>query len=129
VRAWQDANSDKIAAWQADNRDKIAVIQRRWREKPESKPILLALEARRDPAIHTAKEARRRARVRSTATEKIDYRLVLELHGGICGICGTPVDPDCYHVDHVVALANGGTHTYDNVQPAHPLCNQRKGAR
>jgi 5-methylcytosine-specific restriction endonuclease McrA len=129
ARAWQSANLDRVAAWQAANRDRVAAINRRWREKPESKPILIALEARRDPKAHAAKEARRRARVRSTFTERIDYRLVLQMHDGICGICGTLVDPECYEVDHVVALANGGTHTYDNVQPAHPLCNRRKGAR
>lgn len=129
VRAWQDANPDRIAAWAAANPDARSAINRRWRVKPESRPILEALEARRDPKVHAAKEARRRARVRATVTERIDYRLVLQMHDGMCGICDEPVDPDCYEVDHVVALANGGTHTYGNVQPAHPPCNRRKGAR
>ena len=29
-------------------------------------------------------------------------------------------------IDHVNALANGGTHTWDNVRLAHCECNRRK---
>lgn len=36
--------------------------------------------------------------------------------------------PD-FHVDHVVPLSKGGMHGYTNVQPAHPRCNMRKGAK
>lgn len=32
-------------------------------------------------------------------------------------------------VDHIVPLARGGSHSADNVQSAHLLCNLRKGAR
>jgi 5-methylcytosine-specific restriction endonuclease McrA len=48
---------------------------------------------------------------------------------GLCGLCGDPVDPSRFHIDHVRPLACGGTHTYGNVQLAHPACNLRKGAR
>lgn len=54
-----------------------------------------------------------------------------------CGICGLycikgdtswngyfgPYSPT---VDHIVALANGGSHTWDNVQCAHAICNSNK---
>lgn len=65
--------------------------------------------------------------------------------GGICQICGEPCDwSDCVRltdgamlrvgsryptIDHIIALANGGTHTWDNVQLAHHHCNCVKGAR
>lgn len=55
--------------------------------------------------------------------------MVLERGRGLCGICGEPVDPARFHVDHKVPLARGGAHTYANVQPAHPACNLTKGAR
>ena len=29
-------------------------------------------------------------------------------------------------VDHIIALKNGGTHTWDNVQCAHAICNSNK---
>jgi 5-methylcytosine-specific restriction endonuclease McrA len=31
------------------------------------------------------------------------------------------------HVEHVIALANGGLHSLDNCRPAHGICNVRKG--
>lgn len=56
---------------------------------------------------------------------------------GICQLCGKPVD---WHdnswgesfgamyptVDHITAFANGGGHTWDNVQLAHAICNSYK---
>jgi 5-methylcytosine-specific restriction endonuclease McrA len=50
-----------------------------------------------------------------------------------CGICHEAIDrtlrwPDLMSasVDHVIPLAEGGSHTYDNVQAAHWLCNTYK---
>jgi 5-methylcytosine-specific restriction endonuclease McrA len=31
-------------------------------------------------------------------------------------------------VDHILPLARGGPHRYENVQPSHGDCNRRKGA-
>ena len=62
---------------------------------------------------------------------------------GVCAICGEPCDY-CDHeerdgffiagdnypsVDHIVPLAKGGLHSWDNVQLAHFKCNTLKGAR
>ena len=57
--------------------------------------------------------------------------------GGICQICGKPTDwndrrwteycgPLYPTIDHKIALANGGGHTWDNVQLAHAICNSYK---
>lgn len=57
-------------------------------------------------------------------------RLVLERDGNVCGICGEPIAPgQAVHIDHVVALAKGGRTVAENLQPAHAVCNIRKGAR
>jgi 5-methylcytosine-specific restriction endonuclease McrA len=61
--------------------------------------------------------------------EKVEPLVVLERHEGLCGICGEPVNPARFDVDHIVPLARGGEHSYANTQPAHPACNARKGAR
>lgn len=56
---------------------------------------------------------------------------------GICQLCGKPVDwsdntwGDSFGamyptIDHIVAMANGGGHTWDNVQLAHAICNSYK---
>ena len=52
-----------------------------------------------------------------------------------CRICGKPIDfttqpphPSAATIDHVIALARGGAHSYGNTQLAHLRCNAVKGA-
>lgn len=79
--------------------------------------------------------SRRRALMMRAPTEKIRSLLVYERDGWTCGICGEAIDPELKKhrmsasIDHIIPLARGGTHTYDNVQAAHRVCNSRKGAR
>ena len=67
----------------------------------------------------------------------VTARKVFKRDGYICGICGLACDVHdkswngfigAYSptVDHIKALANGGTHTWDNVQCAHAICNSYK---
>lgn len=55
---------------------------------------------------------------------------VIEKYGGICQICGKHVTKANYKdwptIDHVKALSNGGSHTWDNVQLLCMECNSRK---
>jgi 5-methylcytosine-specific restriction endonuclease McrA len=81
-----------------------------------------------NPAYAADASAARRARKRGQFVEKVYRSKVLRLHSGRCGICGDPVDPTDFHVDHVIPLARGGEHSYANTQPAHPPCNLRKAA-
>jgi 5-methylcytosine-specific restriction endonuclease McrA len=73
--------------------------------------------------------SRRRARLRGVKVENVDHAVVYERDGGVCGICGEPVDVTDFHVDHIVPIALGGEHSYANAQVAHPACNKRKGVR
>lgn len=67
------------------------------------------------------------ARKQDVFVELIDRAIVFERDEGVCGICGEPV-VGAFHVDHIIPLSKGGSHSYDNVQLAHPTCNLRKGA-
>lgn len=69
----------------------------------------------------------------------ITLRKVMIRDKGVCQICGKPVDMDdkgwngCFGalyptIDHIIALADGGSHTWNNVQLAHAMCNSIKGA-
>jgi 5-methylcytosine-specific restriction endonuclease McrA len=87
-------------------------------------------EARRDYSH------RRRAILRNAEQERIRSRLVYERDAWMCGICHDPVDRmhEYPHLmsaslDHMIPLAKGGTHTMQNVQLAHFLCNAKKGDR
>ena len=68
------------------------------------------------------------------AGEDIDHLIVFERDDWICGICQTPIDKALRGdnwmratLDHITPLSKGGTHTYDNVGPAHWICNMQKG--
>ena len=69
----------------------------------------------------------------------ISLAALFERDGGTCQICGGPCDwddrewgdcgPTYPSIDHIVPFAQGGEHTWDNVQLAHHLCNSRKGTK
>ena len=69
-------------------------------------------------------------------SDKIKREDVFEACKWICQICGKSVDKEIKYpnplsasIDHMVPLSKSGTHTKDNVQLVHFLCNSRKGAR
>ena len=72
---------------------------------------------------------------RSTTTRDRDRRAIARTKPP-CGICEGAIDyglkspdPMSFEVDHIVALANGGTDTLDNKQATHRSCNREKWHR
>lgn len=68
--------------------------------------------------------------------DEINHLALFEKYNWICNICQKPIDPRLRFpnvwaatVEHVIALCKGGTHTWDNVRPAHAQCNFDKGSR
>lgn len=66
--------------------------------------------------------------------DQIDHLMLFELYGWKCWLCTEPINRNIRKpnylagtVDHVVPLCTGGTHTWDNVMPAHAICNFTKG--
>lgn len=117
------ANPDKVLAsvrdYRTRNPNAAYEATKRWSEKHPEQHRELQRRA----------QQRRRARRRDAFVEAIDELVILERADGMCGICGGDVDPFDFHVDHIVPLARGGQHSYENVQPAHPSCNWRKQHR
>lgn len=75
----------------------------------------------------SAHEMKRHALKRGSEVESVDYEVILAEFGMVCHICGGQIASLAkLHMDHVVPLARGGTHTYGNIRPAHAYCNQRK---
>lgn len=80
------------------------------------------------------KEKARKIRKRGIGCEVIDLMSVLERDGWRCQICGidTPkqlrgsCEDRAPEVDHIIPLAKGGLHTYQNVQCACRKCNREK---
>ncbi len=82
-------------------------------------------------------KAKRRAIERSAFADNIDPIEVFEIAKWKCHICGckTPKELRGTHkdnapeLDHIVTLAEGGSHAYTNVDCACRKCNQTKGSR
>lgn len=77
-------------------------------------------------------KTRRRA---MAAGDKIDPYIVYTAHDWMCCLCKEPIDPElrlpdlgAATLEHLVPLADGGTHTWDNVAPSHADCNFKKAA-
>ena len=51
---------------------------------------------------------------------------VLQKTGGLCAYCGCRLLPG-WHVDHILPFTKGGTIALENLLPACPSCNTRKG--
>lgn len=135
------ADSDK--RWAQANRDKTRANQRRfyWRHSeaeklrsrlrsPEKRSEINDRYRRRNLAKFAAKENKRRAIKAATQIGQVDYDRVVREADGVCGICKAEIaHDDKTHIDHIVPLARGGSHTQDNIQLAHARCNIKKGAR
>lgn len=89
-----------------------------------------------------ANEVRRRHKIaKVTVDNDITVQGLFKRDGGVCQICGKPCRLDDYviangqkqcgdwypSIDHIVPLAKGGLHSWDNVQLAHRICNSIKG--
>jgi 5-methylcytosine-specific restriction endonuclease McrA len=105
-RAWREANRERVraqyAAWQQAHREEVVAYsaERRLRRK-------------RNGGSYTAEE----------------WRALKEAFGFTCLRCGK-TEPDIkLHADHVVAIANGGDGTIDNIQPLCGPCNSSKHTR
>jgi 5-methylcytosine-specific restriction endonuclease McrA len=151
VRAWRKANPEKYAAqrarwnpeasevvaerhrlWHAANAERIAKVRRRrYLERQQATNNQVAAEwRRRNPGKNAEILNRRRARLLGQFVAPVDPKEIRERDGGICQLCGEPIDdPKQRSIDHIVPLALGGTHEPANVQLAHRTCNSRKGPR
>ena len=64
----------------------------------------------------------------------IEHLTLFELHAWTCYVCKKEINKRFRFphyqgptVEHIIPLSRGGTHTWDNVAPAHAICNFEKG--
>jgi 5-methylcytosine-specific restriction endonuclease McrA len=70
----------------------------------------------------------------------VTLKALVRRNGLRCAICGEMCDPNDHEwtkhfgptsptIDHIIPMAKGGGHIWDNVQVAHAICNSTKGAQ
>jgi len=91
--------------------------------------------ARRNRAANP-ETARLHARVRKArkragggTVNSTDIKKRFQIQKGRCWWCGTDLKKSGYHVDHVIALANGGSNDPSNIVCACKTCNLQKGTK
>ncbi len=101
------------------NRELILSRNKRWRDS--------------NKARITARDMKRRALKKSAS---INLRQITEWIANIkqkrfatCYYCGTRTKTDNIHFDHIVALANGGAHSIENLCVSCEFCNLSKGSK
>lgn len=118
--AWHEANADRSkansAAYRAANPERISATQKEWfAANPNAKRVY---------------EQNRRARKRESGgvlSRGLSAKLFF-LQKGKCVCCGLPLG-DGYHMDHIIALSQGGANSDDNVQLLRMRCNIQKKAK
>lgn len=88
------------------------------------------------------KDISRRIKIKNACVDTdIDLDSLLRRDGYVCHICGGLCDKNDFitkngakiagnnypSIDHVVPLAKGGLHSWDNIKVAHRICNSLKG--
>lgn len=115
-------NKHRTTAKQKQRRNEQS---RLYKLKRRHDPVLGKLERLRLREI----EHRRRARKKMTRWGRVSYHRLLQSYGMLCHICDGWIADGDLSFDHVIPLARGGSHTEDNIKPAHLVCNVRKNQR
>jgi 5-methylcytosine-specific restriction endonuclease McrA len=119
TRTWKKANPKVIneanRRYARQHPDKVSAWSKKWRDA--------------NPDKNAEYRTTRQARVLGQFVERVYRSVVFRRDKGICGICHKKVDPENWHLDHIIPLSRGGEHSYANVQVSHPFCNVSKGAK
>lgn len=136
MREWRKRNASHLKEYERLRRGSS---DRRKQKRSEylrhaAKYVARTMQYRKDnpeafKRFYDAWNHNRRARKAGVQSERIIVSEIAKRDRNKCGICKKRVPLKTRSLDHIIPLSKGGTHTKANVQIAHLLCNQRKGAR
>lgn len=112
-------NSSGLQTWCKD-------CQRIWRN---GHPEIDQRRQKAHPEVNRGVGSRRRARKLGNGFAFYSRQAVYVRDRGLCWICGEPVDPERYVLDHFIPLSRGGPDIAGNVRVAHQSCNDRRGTK
>ncbi|MDN7658440.1 HNH endonuclease [Burkholderia cenocepacia] len=125
------AISDRKKKYRAENRDLIRADQaNRYRNDAEKYKEKSRLQRKNNRTATNAYSRNRRAREQAAEGSHTgeEIKALLVKQSGKCPYCRASIKA-AFHVDHVVALRNGGSNWISNIQLLCPTCNLRKNAR
>lgn len=134
-RKWESENKAKVLLSQRKhyhaNLKKMQAKRKKYRsENIDKERAYSAAYRKAKPHMKVATEARRRARKRMAAGDHkgSDILLIRKMQKDRCGYCRVKLNGKG-EVDHIVALANGGSNYKTNLQILCKSCNSSKRAR
>ncbi len=134
LEAHRESARKSMAKRRAEQPEVVRGAYRRWyRNNPEAVAANDRQKRERNPELYReigrATTARRRARLAGAYLEDVDHAAVWARDAGVCHLCGTLANAADWHLEHIVPLASGGAHSYQNTAVSHPHCNQSKNDR
>ena len=130
VKAWRDANPEKMAASTASWRLRNAEAHKAYMGD------YLAQWKSANKAKVQEYSNRRRALKAKAPLGAVDLDALWASSGEKCALCSEPLsrstawpDPKFASVDHIIPLSKGGAHAQDNLQYACLSCNLQKHAK
>lgn len=116
------------AQYRDRNRASIRERNKQWAESnPDQARAHKAAWEKRNPEAGRLKSCGRRAKTRGRLPAGTKAGLLIS-QGGLCVYCKCDITQK-NHLDHIMPLVLGGTHTADNVQLLCPPCNLSKGGK
>lgn len=107
----------KMKAYRDSNKEKMRALQKEWRDKNP------------DVVLFHTRTRKSRIRGQGGSVSKAELDTILESQKHICIGCGISLRESTPHMDHIMPLSKGGTHSADNIQFLCAPCNQSKHAK
>jgi len=137
--AYQNKNKDKRAAWSKKsynkNKEKITLTHKKYYEnnKDYLRPIRKNWREKNRELCSVYSNRRRSRNSNAEGSFKAsDILKLILLQKSMCAICRAKIVVNgkrIFHVDHIIALAIGGSNWPDNLQLLCARCNLSKGAK
>lgn len=135
AREYAAANKDRMnetsRRWVRENAAVVNARSIEWR-KANRERVREAAKARHDAAPEKQRTINRNRRAKlkvSGEHSPADIARMYHEQNGECNGCRCNLAESGYHVDHVRAVANGGSNGPENLQLLCPTCNTSKGTK
>lgn len=140
LKEYREKNAAKISEKRSSNNKKKTAENRKNGVKrkisnPEKNRKTTREWVKKNPDRVLASQLSRRAREKTNSTEweiKKANAFAMQIRSAesfLCRYCGKTFPTTSLHIDHVVPVSRGGSHTADNLAASCKSCNLSKGAR